>query len=448
MPIHQAQRPNASDALDEVVSEQPLTSRERQCLDLLSEGLGAGEIAFRLGLKKVTVDLHVRNAKRKLRSKTREQAVAVAIRQAEEKYRKVFDSAGDAMFIYHQDGTILDANASASSLYGFSIDELTSEGMKIEDIVVAAQLDTTHSSPIESRERKRDGTQFDAEVTFSSFQHARNHHYLAVVRDVSPKKAAERALREGKARLQAVLDSAADIIFMKDRDLRFTHANKAMLEFNGATMDDFLGKTDADFLPPEEAEKIRIVDRTVLTGQTLRVEYTVTAGGKPRDVEVVKVPVRDIDGSVIGICGVSREVTERKRAERILRNHNANLLAILDNFPDGVTLKDTEGRLLYFNRHYRERGGLTASEHLGCSVYDLYPREIADEVWKQEQLVMRTKKPKLFYISRTYQGTDLRRLIVLRFPILAAPSDVVGVGAIAIDITDFPGNLNVDPVGD
>lgn len=431
---HQAVSPPG----DEAATEQRLTMREQQCVGLLAEGLAAGEIAFRLELKKVTVDLHIRNAKRKLRSRTREQAVAVAIRQTEETYRKIFDSATDAMIICDQKGTILDVNGAATALFGYSLAELVDRKTHIGRLVAAAGNFAIEVTRIESAERKRSGELFDAEVTFSSFRRGADTHYLAVVRDVTRQKAAERALREVNARLVVVLDSTEDAIFMKDRQFRFTHVNRAMLEFNEASLGDMLGRTDEDFILSEEIETVRATDRAALAGQTVRAEYTVTLAGRQRDVEVVKVPVRDDEGTVIGICGVSREIGQRKKAESRLRLRTDSLMALLDNLPEAATLKDTDGRLVFANRHYRRQRGLKDNEHIGRTGHEIYPPELADEIRAQEQIILRTQRPKLFSVERTYPEVGTRRLMVLRFPIVAASGDIVGIGSMSLDTTDLP----------
>jgi PAS domain S-box-containing protein len=424
---------------DEEANSQRLTAREQQCVGLLAEGLGAGEIAFRLGLKKVTVDLHIRNAKRKLRSRTREQAVAIAIRQAEEKYRKVFNSATDAMFIFDEKGTILDANGAAAELYGYSLAELVDRKLHIGRLVAAAGEFALDATRVDSTERKRSGEPFIAEVSFSSFQHGGNTQNLAVVRDVTRTRAAKQALREVNARLTAVLDSTEDGIFMKDRQFRFTHVNRAMLEFNEARLEDMLGRTDDDFIRPEEIETIRASDRAVLAGQTVRAEYSVTVAGRLREVEVVKVPVRDDEGNVIGICGVSREIGQRKMEKTRLQLRTETLMALLDNLPEAVTLKDADGRMIFCNRQYRRHHGLKDNEHVGRAVHEIYPPHVADEIKAQEQIVVRSRRPKLFSVERPHPEEGTRRLIVLRFPILTASGDIVGIGSMSLDTSDLTG---------
>lgn len=104
-----------------------LSSREKQCLDLLSEGLSASEIAFRLGIKKVTVDLHVGNLKKKLKARTREQAVAMSIRKAEGQFRKALENVPLIGLSLDPDGRVTFANDHFLALTGWGIEEVIGE---------------------------------------------------------------------------------------------------------------------------------------------------------------------------------------------------------------------------------------------------------------------------------------------------------------------------------
>jgi PAS domain S-box-containing protein len=121
-----------------------------------------------------------------------------------------------------------------------------------------------------------------------------------------------RALRESEERFRAVFETAQDGIFVKDRYLRYTHVNPAMLRFVGKPAEEVVGKTDDDILGPEMGHTIRDVERRVLGGQTIETEHTIRSNQAPVTLACVRVPLMAQNGSVTGICGIARDITERK----------------------------------------------------------------------------------------------------------------------------------------
>jgi len=142
---------------------------------------------------------------------------------------------------------------------------------------------------------------------------------LAYVWDVSGHVAAMAAAAKREAQLRAIFDSAQDMIFIKDRDLRYTHANRAALEFLGCSLEEAVGRTDLDLFPGDHAKEIQTVDQRVLAGIDDKTLVMRENRGRQRILETIKMPVRDGDGTVVGLCGVSRDLTEVRRMETQLR---------------------------------------------------------------------------------------------------------------------------------
>ncbi len=122
--------------------------------------------------------------------------------------------------------------------------------------------------------------------------------------------------------LRTLIDNLPDYIYIKDLDSRFVLNNTAHAHLLG--FDDpeaLIGKTDVDIFPKEMAEQyFEDEQRVIQTGQALinREEETVDKGGKRQWVSTTKVPLRDVDGNIIGLVGMSRDITARKMAEEEL----------------------------------------------------------------------------------------------------------------------------------
>ncbi len=140
-----------------------------------------------------------------------------------------------------------------------------------------------------------------------------------IMRDVTEIRKAEENLlraqadlRDSEARMRAILDSAQDMVFLKDREGRFTHANQAVSDSFGVSPEQVIGRLDRDFYPRfEDALLVEAADREVLQGKISRGEYRRLIGGRERIIEAIKVPVRSETGRIIGIGGISRDITEQ-----------------------------------------------------------------------------------------------------------------------------------------
>jgi len=127
------------------------------------------------------------------------------------------------------------------------------------------------------------------------------------------------ALSRREAPFRAIFDSVSEFIFLKDLDLRYTHINRAALEFLGLDADQVIGMTDADLFPAEQVREIMETDRQVLAGGDQPQRFIRLLGPRRRLLETAKIAVRDDAGDVVGLCGVSRDVTDLRRLEEQLR---------------------------------------------------------------------------------------------------------------------------------
>lgn len=148
----------------------------------------------------------------------------------------------------------------------------------------------------------------------------------ALEAEIAKREQVEDALRGSEARFRAVIESAQDSIFVKDLELRYTAVNPAMEQLLGRPAAELIGLTDEDVFGEEASVHIREVDARVLAGEIVEEEDTKPIrDGDLRTFHVIKVPMYDNAGQIIGLCGIARDVTERKAAEDALRESEANL---------------------------------------------------------------------------------------------------------------------------
>lgn len=144
--------------------------------------------------------------------------------------------------------------------------------------------------------------------------------YDGLIRDITPRKMAEEQLVRQEAFYHSLVESLPQFILRKDLNERFTFANRKFCQLLGKELEELIGKTDFDFFPPELAKKYQSDDRHVIkSGQTFETIEENKAGGETRYVNVVKTPIHDSRGRIIGIQGIFWDITEKRRAEENLK---------------------------------------------------------------------------------------------------------------------------------
>ncbi|HSZ54268.1 MAG TPA: PAS domain-containing protein [Tepidisphaeraceae bacterium] len=168
------------------------------------------------------------------------------------------------------------------------------------------------------------------------------------------RKRAEEALQKSEAFYHSLVESLPQNILRKDLDGRFTFGNVRFCKEMGKTLEQIVGRTDFDFFPKELAEKYRADDRWVIeSGKPIDVvEKHVTPDGETLYVQVIKSPVYDAVGNVIGTQGFFWDVTEKYRAEEELRQANADLAAKEDELLKTLAaLKQSHEQLIQAQLH-------------------------------------------------------------------------------------------------
>jgi diguanylate cyclase (GGDEF)-like protein/PAS domain S-box-containing protein len=170
--------------------------------------------------------------------------------------------------------------------------------------------------------------------------------------NITKRKLAEKKLAESESMLVTILENVSAYIYLKDCQGRYTFVNRLCLELWGLPIEKVIGVTDENLFYPQMAATIQKNDRRVLVnGESIAQEESGKAikTGKTANYWAVKIPLRDADGSIYGLCGISTDITERKLAEETIQASKMKLEAALASMNDAVFISDTDGRFIEFN---------------------------------------------------------------------------------------------------
>ena len=271
---------------------------------------------------------------------------------------------------------------------------------------------------------------------------------IAVTRDVTEQKRVQDEVSRQRRLLRTVIDAIPDHVYALDRDGRFTLLNAAVAAsagLDGAA--DPAGLTEFDLSPPELAARSQADnDRVVETGRpVVDREEPSREGGR---LLTTKVPLQDAGGTVVGIVGISRDITEQKRAEADLvaakraseaREAEAEasrrlLRTIIDAVPDHIYALDRDGRFLLRNAAGARSVGLAdPAEAVGLTEFDIARPEVAARSQADNERVLGTGEPVLNKEERHHSGGWV---LTTKVPLRDAGGAVVGLVGISRDVTE------------
>ncbi|MBM4159825.1 MAG: PAS domain S-box protein [Ignavibacteria bacterium] len=246
--------------------------------------------------------------------------------------------ANDIILLITPEGNILDANDQALRIYGYSLEEILR--LNIRDIRAPEALDQLDTqiaeiaegggSVFETVHQRKDGRRIHVETSARVIETSGKKYFQAIIRDITERKRAEKALFQSKQMLEFVLDHIPQRIFWKDRDFRYLGCNKPFALDAGLTDPcQILGKHDFELSWRGTAELYRGDDRLVMETDTPKLgfeEPQSRPNGETLWLRTSKVPLHDEDGNVIGVLGTYEDITERKRMEERLAKLNEYFL--------------------------------------------------------------------------------------------------------------------------
>ena len=283
-----------------------------------------------------------------------------ALRESEEKYRLLFEYSPLGHLYCDEKGIIVACNDNFVQIIGSSREALIGLNMlnlSDKNIVSAVQKALNGSigiyEDVYHSVTARKMTPVRALFAPINIGDGRIIGGVGIIEDITERKREEEEKRMVEGRLHTLVQTIPDLIWLKDADGVFLACNPMFERLFGAKESDIVGKTDYDFVDKEMADFFREHDRKSMAAgkPSSNEEWLTFADNGYRGLfDTIKTPMYDAEGKLIGVLGIARDITERKRVEEERRESQRRLSDIIEFLPDATLVIDKDGKVIAWNR--------------------------------------------------------------------------------------------------
>jgi PAS domain S-box-containing protein len=274
---------------------------------------------------------------------TRRKQAEEALARSEFWKRTILETARDAIVSIDFQGRFQEWNPAAERFFGYTRAEAV--GQLVDELIVPSALREVYRTglteylltgacslegrPIQLTLRRKDHSEFPAEMDLSRMPTENPPHCTAVIRDISERKRIETVLRVGEDRYRLLIEGAKDYtIYMLDPEGRVASWNAGAESIEGYKVEEVIGKSFSMFFTPEdrkEGRPARILEKAKSEGVAFYERWQVRKDGSRFWSQRSICALRDANGQLLGFSKIGRDMTERKKAEDRIRRHNQQL---------------------------------------------------------------------------------------------------------------------------
>ena len=383
-------------------------------IDLLEEM--AHDLAFGIGV---------------LRNREEQKRIKEELQNSEEKYRTLTENINAGIFrtTVDPDGTFLEANAYLADMLGYP-DKNALMQMKVKELYQSSEdrqklIDKLRANGFVKDEvirlKKRDSTPIYASVTVVMVRDGKKETtYLdGFLEDITERRQAMEALRESEERYRTIAENTTDVIWMMNMDMSLVYVSPSIKQQLGYDVEEILTLPLHRFLAPRSLQtvqrmiaKIRHETCTGSQGESLSRTLELQMARKDGSsvlVEFMGTLVRDSEGNLTGIHGISRDITERKQMQTEIDQRKKYLEFVLNETPDAIITLNAQRHIVEWNRGAEKLFKYARHEVLGRDLDDLICRgEMRKEATRLTQMVLRGEKvPKLETVRYRKNGSPV-----------------------------------------
>ena len=315
----------------------------------------------------------------------------LSLRESESRYRTLMEQASDGIHTYDFEGNFIDANTKLCEMLGYTRDELLRLNVRdlipVEDLKAAplrlGNLRAGETVISERVVRCKDGTLLPVEISGRMLP---DGVLQAIIRDITKRKQSEEAIRFQSH----LLNTVEQAVIATDLSGRIIYWNHFAEKLYGWPAAEITGHSILETILPQAAEDQAVEMMSRLQGgQSWSGEFIVRRrDGTNFRAFVADTPIYNDEGALIGIVGVSTDITERKRAEEALRESEERYRAIIDQAMVGVAHADLNGNFTTVNQKYCDITGYPAAELLEMRIQDItHPEDLPLNIELRERMV-------------------------------------------------------------
>jgi diguanylate cyclase (GGDEF)-like protein/PAS domain S-box-containing protein len=255
--------------------------------------------------------------------------------------------------------------------------------------------------------------------------------------------------------LSEVLNSVGAFIYTKDLQGRYTYANKAVLDLFDKTLEAVIGFDDSHFFDLTLSQQLSENDRQVMMNNIIVESEEANFLKELQEMRIyktIKKPLHDDGGSVVGMCGISTDITEEKKLHKKLKSQKQLLDIVLDNVDAYIYMKDSERTFKYVNSKVADLFGNTVANIVGKKDTEVLPIEIAEHFNKSDQKVFDTHKKQVIEESFEDEHGQINHYISTKIP-YRQESEVPALIGFSTNVTElyllkeeFKKQANTDPL--
>jgi diguanylate cyclase (GGDEF)-like protein/PAS domain S-box-containing protein len=379
------------------------------------------------------------------RDTTARREIEEALKESEERYRNIFENANDLIYVHDLKGNYLSVNHAAESVFGYTHEEAlrmniaqitAPEHLEYATEMLAKKIAGARQTAYEVECITKSGNRLTLEVNSTTI--TKDGVPVAVqgiARNVTERRRTEEALREREEQYRDLFENANDLIYTHDLAGNFTSLNGAGEIITGFKREEALRMNIAQVVAPDYLEAARRMIASKVSGDaptTYELEI-VNKGGSRVSLELSTRLILQ-NGAPVGVQGIGRDITARKRAERSQRASEAKLKDLFDNAPTGYHELNSEGRIIRVNQTEVEMLGYKKKEMLGRYIWEFVVEPASrDTVLKKLSGVL---PPESF--ERTYRRKDGSHVPVLLEERLICDENgtITGIRTTVHDITE------------
>jgi len=310
--------------------------------------------------------------------------------------RKAVESSAVGITVTDIAGVIIYTNPAEAAMHGYTVEELIGRPARLlapEEIRREMTLDEINDMEGKTRETvniRRDGTVFPISRTTDVVKEQNGHpvFIVSVSEDITEKKQTQEKIEESEKKYRDLVDHMQDLVYIIDDQGTLQFVNQAVADRSGFSIDELKGKSMVDFFTMDSVKYLEETYRQRTTGEGVGV-YELDYYDNQGNVRTIEAKERPIirDGKIVEVQGIARDITQRKKAERALRESEQQYRELVDTISDYLFVIDEKGTVLFANKSLFNETGYAADDVIGNNISIFLTsesRELSAKLFKKQ----------------------------------------------------------------